>query len=73
MKGRHIDIMVIVNLTDDSFYAASRCVDVPQVVKTVMTMLDEGATIIDFGACSSRPGSDPVGPEEDWTRLEPVL
>lgn len=73
MKGRHIDIMGIVNLTDDSFYAASRCVDVPQVVKTVMTMLDEGATIIDFGACSSRPGSEPVGPEEEWKRLEPVL
>ena len=36
-------------------------------------MLDEGATIIDFGACSSRPGSEPVGPEEEWNRLEPVL
>ena len=46
MKGRHIDIMGIVNLTDDSFYAASRCVDVPEVVKTVRNMLDEGATII---------------------------
>ena len=73
MKGRHIDIMGIVNLTDDSFYAASRCVDVPEVVKTVRNMLDEGATIIDFGACSSRPGSEPVGPEEEWKRLEPVL
>ena len=73
MKGRHIDIMGIVNLTDDSFYAASRCVDVPEVIRTVRTMLDEGATIIDFGACSSRPGSEPVGPEEEWKRLEPVL
>jgi dihydropteroate synthase len=48
-------------------------VDVPEVVKTVRNMLDEGATIIDFGACSSRPGSEPVGPEEEWKRLEPVL
>ena len=53
MKGRHIDIMGIVNLTDDSFYSASRCMDVPEVIRTVRTMLDEGATIIDFGACSS--------------------
>ena len=73
LKGRHIDIMGIVNLTDDSFYADSRCQDVPAVIKRVRAMLDEGATIIDFGASSSRPGSEPVGPEVEWSRLEPVL
>ena len=73
LKGRHIDIMGIVNLTDDSFYAASRCMELGSVIKRVQQMLDEGATIIDFGACSSRPGSEPVGPEEEWSRLEPVL
>lgn len=73
LKGRHIDIMGIVNLTDDSFYADSRCMQLGSVIKKVMQMLDEGATIIDFGACSSRPGSEPVGPEEEWSRLEPVL
>ena len=73
LKGRHIDIMGIINLTDDSFYAASRCVELGSVIKRVQQMLDEGATIIDFGACSSRPGSEPVGPEEEWSRLEPVL
>jgi dihydropteroate synthase len=36
-------------------------------------MLEEGADIIDIGACSSRPGSVPVGAEEEWRRLEPVL
>ena len=73
LKGRHIDIMGIINLTDDSFYAESRCMDVAAVLGRVREMLDEGADIIDFGACSSRPGSEPVGPEEEWKRLEPVL
>ena len=49
--------MGIVNLTDDSFYAASRCVDVPQVVKTVMTMLDEGGMLCEI---SRLLGSDTI-------------
>ena len=73
MKGRHIDIMGIINLTDDSFYAESRCQDLSAVLDKVRQMLEEGADIIDFGACSSRPGSEPVGPDVEWERLEPVL
>lgn len=72
-KGRHIDIMGIVNLTDDSFYADSRCADMETLLRKVAQMIDEGATIIDIGACSSRPGSEPVGPEAEWKRLEPAL
>lgn len=70
---RHIDIMGIVNLTDDSYFAQSRCPAVKQAVRRVGQMLDEGASIIDIGACSTRPGSLPVGAEEEWRRLEPVL
>ncbi len=72
-KDRHIDIMGIVNLTDDSYFAPSRCAAVEQAVSRVGQMLEEGATIIDIGACSTRPGSVPVGPQEEWSRLEPVL
>ena len=72
-KGRHIDIMGIVNLTDDSYFAESRCVDVAAALKRVSLLLEEGADIIDIGACSTRPGSVPVGAEEEWRRLEPVL
>ena len=36
-------------------------------------MLEAGADIIDFGACSTRPGSQPVGADEEWRRLAPVL
>ncbi len=73
-----VKIMGIVNVTDDSFYEASRCMrdgspDVQEVVRRVETMLREGADIIDVGACSTRPGSESVSAEEEWRRLEPVL
>ena len=72
-KDRKIDIMGIVNLTDDSYFAQSRCVDVPSALGRIGRMLDEGADIIDIGACSTRPGAVPVGEDEEWRRLEPVL
>lgn len=72
-KGRRIDIMGIVNLTDDSFYSRSRCTDASVALKHVRRHIEEGASIIDFGACSSRPGSMPIGPEEEWNRLKPAL
>ena len=71
--SRHIDIMGIVNLTDDSYFADSRCSDVDAALKRIDRMVSEGADVIDLGACSSRPGSVPVGAEVEWSRLEPVL
>lgn len=65
--------MGIVNLTDDSFFADSRCSDVRSALERIGNMLEDGADIIDLGACSTRPGSVPVGAEEEWKRLEPVL
>ena len=72
-KNRQIDIMGIVNLTDDSFFAQSRCADPEKALSLAGRLIEEGATILDFGACSTRPGSVPVGPDEEWRRLEPVL
>jgi len=65
--------MGIVNLTDDSYYASSRCPEVSSALERIRTMISEGADIIDIGACSTRPGSLPVGEEEEWNRLKPVL
>lgn len=75
---RHIDIMGIVNLTDDSYFEPSRCgLHARDMVRNAMNaireMVDDGATIIDIGACSTRPGSEPVGADEEWTRIKPVL
>jgi dihydropteroate synthase len=65
--------MGIVNLTDDSYFSESRCASVDAAVEKIGDMLKEGASIIDIGACSTRPGARPVGAPEEWRRLEPVL
>lgn len=70
---RRIDIMGIVNLTDDSYFSQSRCCSVGQAMARAERLVGEGAAILDFGACSTRPGSEPVGADEEWKRLEPVL
>lgn len=76
---RKIDIMGIINITNDSFYQGSRYLDdsgIPMaetVLEKAQEMISEGASIIDLGACSSRPGSDFPDMEEEWRRLYPVL
>ncbi|MBR5567442.1 MAG: dihydropteroate synthase [Bacteroidales bacterium] len=72
-KDRRIEVMGIVNLTDDSFYEGSRCSGVDAALDRIGQMVAEGVDIIDLGACSTRPGSVPVGENEEWERLEPVL
>lgn len=78
-RNRKIDIMGIVNITDNSYFAESRSLgedgnaDIGKVVEKAGRMISEGASIIDIGACSTRPGSEPVGEEEEWRRLKPVL
>ncbi len=71
--NRQIDIMGIVNLTDDSYFAGSRCPSLSATLELAARHVREGATILDFGACSTRPGSEPVGAEEEWRRLKPAL
>ena len=72
-RNRQIDIMGIVNLTDDSYFSASRCATPSQALSLASRLVEEGASILDFGACSTRPGSEAVGAEEEWRRLAPVL
>ncbi len=65
--------MGIVNLTDDSYFAGSRCPSAEAAVALAARHVREGAAILDIGACSTRPGSAPVGAEEEWRRLRPAL
>lgn len=62
-------VMGILNVTPDSFYAGSRATDRNAVRRRVRTLLEQGADMIDIGACSTRPGSDPVSPAEEKARL----
>ena len=57
--------MGIVNLTSDSFFAESRVGGEDELLHRVESMITEGADIIDFGACSTRPGSVSVDEETE--------
>ncbi len=67
-----VKIMGIINLTDDSFYAASRTSGAAAAERAAQ-MLQEGAEILDLGACSTRPGSKAPSADMEWRRLEPAL
>lgn len=61
--------MAIVNVTPDSFYAASRNATLEDVRCRVERAVEEGATIVDIGGYSSRPGAESVSVEEEWRRV----
>ena len=63
-------VMAILNVTPDAFFAGSRMPDAPHVERRVREAVAEGASIIDVGGYSSRPGADEVSPDEEWRRVE---
>ena len=65
-------VMGILNATPDSFYSDSRVVG-EQFVERARQMIADGADILDVGACSTRPGSEPVSQKEELARLHSVL
>ncbi len=77
-KGTLIDldvprVMGILNITPDSFYDGGAYKDEKQILSQVERMLNEGATFIDVGAYSSRPGADIVSETEELNRIVPVV
>ena len=63
-------VMTIVNVTPDSFFAGSRTPDWLDVERRVREAVEAGASVIDVGGYSSRPGADEVSPEEEWRRVD---
>lgn len=63
-------VMAIVNVTPDSFYAGSRNLDLEAVERRVLEAVEEGASILDVGGYSSRPGAAEVPVEEEWARVK---
>jgi len=66
-------IMGILNITPDSFSDGGQFFEPKHAVDHALKMVEEGADIIDIGAESTRPGSQPVSVEEEWKRIFPVL
>ena len=78
IRGRLMDlarprVMGILNVTPDSFYDQSRTPTEEQVAARAHQIVDQGGDIIDIGACSTRPGSTPVGEAEEAARLRMAL
>jgi dihydropteroate synthase len=63
----------IINLTPDSFSDGGKFADKAAAIDAIAKMIGQGASVIDIGAESTRPGALPVSPGEEWRRLEPVL
>jgi len=66
-------VMGIVNITPDSFFDGGKMEDEATMLKAVEKMIDDGATIIDVGAVSTRPGADSVSTKEELSRLLPSV
>lgn len=77
-NGRLMDlstpqVMGILNVTPDSFYAGCRAQAEEDIANRARQILDEGATIIDIGAYSSRPNAEHITPKEEMDRLRTGL
>ena len=71
--GRRTLIMGVVNVTPDSFSDGGKYIDAAKAVAHGEQLFDEGATIIDVGGESTRPGSEVVSEDEERRRVLPVI
>lgn len=77
-KGNLIDlsspkVMGVLNITPDSFFDGGMYKDEKSILSQVKKMLNDGATFIDIGAYSSRPGAKHISEEEELSRILPVI
>lgn len=66
-------VMGILNITPDSFYDGGKYKNASDIIQQTERMLSEGATFIDVGAYSSRPGATHISEEEEQKRILPVI
>ena len=66
-----LQIMAVINANDDSFFEGSRFV-AADAIKQIETYIEEGATLIDIGAVSSRPGATKVSEHVELERIKPI-
>jgi len=71
VAGAHV--MGILNVTPDSFSDGGQYVTVERALSRAAEMLSEGASIIDVGGESTRPGADPISAEDERDRVVPVI
>ena len=72
-KHRRPQIMGIINCTPDSFYSSSRRKGPEEALRQALSMIGEGADILDLGGESTRPGAAYVSAEEELDRIIPAV
>jgi len=66
-------VMGIINVTPDSFYTGSRKQSYEAILQTAEQMINEGATLLDVGAQSTRPGAPEISINEELERILPAI
>ena len=66
-------LMGVVNTTPDSFFSGSRHSEVQDGIRRSIEMIEQGASIIDIGGESTRPGASMISVEEEFSRVIPVI
>jgi dihydropteroate synthase len=78
VRGKLIDLSVpkvmgILNITPDSFYSGSRVATVESALDRVEKMVLEGASFVDIGGYSTRPGAEDISVEEEIERIQSII
>ncbi len=78
LNGNLIDlkdpvVMGIINVSPDSFFDGGKYTEEDAILKHAEQMIEEGATIIDIGAVSTRPGASHISTKEELSRLLPAV
>lgn len=66
-------VMGVVNVTPDSFSDGGKFLDPAGAIAAALRLAEEGASLIDIGGESTRPGATPVSADAEWRRIAPVL
>lgn len=66
-------VMGILNVTTDSFYDGGKYNNTSKALQKVEQFIKEGASIVDIGAYSSRPGAKHISTNEEWDRLKEII
>ena len=66
-------IMGIINMTPDSFFDGGKYNSNEKALKKIEYMIKNGASIIDIGGCSTRPGSESISISNEWNRIKDVI
>jgi dihydropteroate synthase len=66
-------VMGVVNVTPDSFSDGGRFLDPAEATAAALRLAEEGASVVDLGGESTRPGATPVSADAEWRRVAPVF